>query len=251
MAEGGGDRRRRVVGHHPAARQEHDALGEDLHLAHVVAGDEEGGAVLAAHVEQAAADAQRDVGVERRRRLVEHQELGPVQDRLGDAHQRALARGQLVAEPVGEVRDPEALERFVRGGALVGHAVETGEHAERLAHPEPLGQRQVAGGEADVLHRLGTAAWQGVAAQRDGALVRGDGAEQHEQGGGLARPVRPEEPDPLPGRDGDADVVHGLNVAEALHEGAGIERGFHRGSVSPGRRPPCRGISGISWHDAV
>ena len=88
-----------------------------------------------------------------------------MQDRLGDAHQRALARRQLVAQPVGEVRDPEALERFVRGGALVGHPVETGEHAERLADPEALGQRQVAGGEADVLHRLRPAAGRGVPAE--------------------------------------------------------------------------------------
>ena len=146
------------------------------------------------------------------------------------------------------MRDAEPLEGLGGGRLLVAHAVEAGEHAERLLDPEPFGQGEVAGGEADLFHGLGAAARQSVTAQLDGALVGGDGAQQHEQRGGLARAVGPEEADALAGRDGDADAIDGVHIAEALHQVAGLQDGFHDVGVSrspsaraaPFRRGPAR-----------
>ena len=163
MAEARGDGGRGVVGHHPPTGQEHHSLGEDLDLAHVVAGDQQRRAVGGAHVEQAGPHPLGHVRVERRSGLVEHEQAGSVQDRLGDADQGALARGQLVAHALGQVGDAEALEGIGDGGALVADAVEAGEDAERFLDPEPLGQRQVPGGEADVLHGLRATLGQAVA----------------------------------------------------------------------------------------
>ena len=81
-----------AVGDDLAGGEEHHPLAEALDLDHVVAGDEEGGAVVGGHVEQAGAHPVGDVGVEAGGGLVEHEQLRVVEDRLDDADERALAR---------------------------------------------------------------------------------------------------------------------------------------------------------------
>ena len=72
---------------------------------------------------------------------------------------------------LAEVRDVEAgqAELHLRRG--IAHAVELAEQVQELAHPQPLGQRQVSGGEADVLHRLAAMTREPEAAHLDPAGV--------------------------------------------------------------------------------
>ena len=147
--------RRVAVGDDPAGRDEHDPLAEPLDLDHVVAGDEQRGAVLGAQAGEAGADLEGDVGVERGRRLVEHQQRRPVQRGLDDADERALARRELVAHRVGQRGDAEPLEPGLDLAAR-GRRSPYSRPKSRRNSPdaEPLGQGQVAGGEADVLGGL-------------------------------------------------------------------------------------------------
>ena len=54
----------------------------------------------------------------------------------------------------------------------IAHAVELAEQVQELAHPQALGQRQVPGGEADVLHRLAAMTREPEAAHLDPPGVR-------------------------------------------------------------------------------
>ena len=94
---------------------------------HVVTRHEQRGAVGRADLEQARAYSLRDVGVERRGRLVEHEQARPVQRRLHDADERALPRRQLHAHAVGEAGDAEAGEAALdrRVGLACGAARRT------------------------------------------------------------------------------------------------------------------------------
>ena len=78
------------------------SLAEALDLEHVVAGDEQRSALIGAQPLETRSDAERDIGVERRRRLVEHQQARLVQRGLDDPDERALARRELVAHRLGE-----------------------------------------------------------------------------------------------------------------------------------------------------
>ena len=71
-----------------------------------------------------------------------------------DADQRALPRRQLGAHRVGEVRDPEPLEPFVDARLRIGEAVELAVERRYSLHPHALGERQIAGREADALGRF-------------------------------------------------------------------------------------------------
>ena len=75
----------RAVGDDAPVRQEHDAVAHLLDVAHVVARHQQRGAFVVAELEQTGAHALRDVGVERRGRLVEHEQPRPVQRGADDA----------------------------------------------------------------------------------------------------------------------------------------------------------------------
>ena len=115
----------RAVGDDATVREEQHALAHLLDVGHVVTRHQQRGALVGRRSRcRPVAHAQRDVGVERRGRLVEHEQARPVQRGAHDADQRALPRRQLGAHRVGEVRDPEALEPLVDARVRIGEAVE-------------------------------------------------------------------------------------------------------------------------------
>ena len=69
----------------------------------------------------------------------------------------------------------------------------------------------------------------------DRAAVRPLDAENRFHHGGLARPVRPDQTENLAGFDGEADVLHRGQSAEALDEAVDLEKG--RALTSPAPRP--------------
>ena len=84
--------------------------------------------------------------------------------------------------------DREALEPDAApGGRGSAMPYRRPEQREELLDPEALGQRQVAGREADLLHRGAALAREPVADDLDVAGVGGDHAEQHHQRRRLAR----------------------------------------------------------------
>jgi hypothetical protein len=162
---------------------------------------EEGGAFGGAQLEQAGPHPIGDVGVERRRRLVEDEQPGLVQRRLDDADQGSLARAQLEAEAIGEITDPEPSEAGVDGlgGGLTGEPVQAGEDRQRFPDAEAVGEREVAGDEPDLLHGRGPAARQPVAQDVDRPRIGRDRSEEHQERRRLARAVRASSPTRSPG----------------------------------------------------
>ena len=130
----GDDRGGRAVGQHLTVAQEHDPLGERLDLAHVVAGEQQGGVVVVVQPGEGVAHPQGDVGVERRGGLVQHHEAGPVHDGLGDADEGGLPGRQAHAGLVAQVADVELVDDPVDDAGRVGVVVEVGEEAQRLVH---------------------------------------------------------------------------------------------------------------------
>ena len=161
---------------------------------------------------------------------------GVVEDRLHDADERALARRQLHAHAVGEVGDLEALEALVDGGlaGLPAHAVEAGEDRQGLAHPQPVGEREVAGDEADL------APW-----PRERPLGRSWPTTVIEPASGVMAPrsmrsvvVLPAPFGPSSATRSPAPMVRSTpstarTFVEGLHEAAGFEDVPHRERVWP------------------
>ena len=130
-----------AIGHDPPLGDEHDPVAQPLDLDHVVAGHEQGGAVLGAEPVEPGTHLERDVRVERRGGLVEDQQRRRVERRLHHADQRALSRRQLVAHRVGEVGDPEARQARVDLRVGILQPVQLTEQPQELAHPQPLRER--------------------------------------------------------------------------------------------------------------
>ena len=109
--------------------------------------------------------------------------------------------------------------------------VEAGEDREGLADAQAVGEGQVAGDEADLLHGLRAARGRRWPSDVDRAAVGRDDAEQHQQRRRLAGAVGAEEGDPLAGADREVDAVDGDDVAEPLR----------RGRAPPAPSPPLHG----------
>src|SRR5581483_8155605 len=137
-----------------------------------------------------------------------------------DADERALPRRQLARHLPCEMADAEALEAFRGGSQRIGHAVEVAEHAQHLDDTHAIGEREVAGREADTRHGLAAFRGQGMAQHLDRACIRRDDAEQHQQGGGLARAVGAEQRHPFAGAHDQVDTVDRPLPAERLLERA-------------------------------
>ena len=150
----GGDRGRRAVGDDLPARHEDHPFTESLHLPHVVGGDQEGGPVAPMDLEQRLPNPGRHVRIEAGGGLVEHQQSWSVEDGLGDRNQSSLAGGELLVALVGELGEAECLDGLLDDGRRLADSGKPGEEGKGLAHREVLGEWQVAGDKADVLHRL-------------------------------------------------------------------------------------------------
>ena len=98
----------RPVGHDRALGQ-HDRTLAQLDGVRQVVGDHEHGDVERAQDVGELAPRRR---VEVRRRLVEHEDLGSHREHGRDGDPPALAEGQVVRRPVGEVAHPDAVERL-------------------------------------------------------------------------------------------------------------------------------------------
>lgn len=95
-----------------------------------------------------------------------------------------------------------------------------------------------AGDESNPRHRLGSMPWQAQACDLDRARIRRDGAQEHQQRGGLARAVGPKQADTLARRDRQGQIIDRAAAAERLDQ---MTRADHV-AVGPHRT--------LGWHGA-
>ena len=235
----------------PALVHEHDAVGDVHREVHLVGDDEHrhaGGGERSHHVE----DPGDELGVERRRRLVEQHQLGVERQRPGDRDALLLTAGQarrvlvgLVGEPdVGQLRPrprvgrrPAQPSRATQPERDVLDGGEVREHVEVLEHHADLGaqadQPSALGASeprqpAMLLRRAVLAA---VEDDRSGRR-RGDEVDAAQQRA-LARAARSDDAHDLATLDVEVDAVEHLDRAERLGDRAESEEriGHHRPMV--------------------
>ena len=107
-----------------AAADDHELVGGVLHLAHQVAGDEDGAALGGQPADQLA-DPVHAFGVEAVDRLVEQQHLRVAQQRAGDAEPLAHAQRERAARRRGDLGEPDGVRaprpRGTRDAVAAGH----------------------------------------------------------------------------------------------------------------------------------
>ena len=180
-------------------------------------GGEDDGA-LPAQLADEPADLDPLVGVEPLGRLVEHQEVGAVEDGRGEAHPLAEALGQLADRPVVDVLDAGGGDGLVQRGPPVGAAdVPEPGHVVQPLRDQHLGvERVVLGQVADPPLGLAPALGEGHAVEPDGPGVGLEVLGDHPHGGGLAGPVRAQEADHLAPVHAEGDLVYGGDPVEPL-----------------------------------
>jgi hypothetical protein len=150
-------------------------------------------------------------------RLVEHEQLGPVQQRRRHLAAHALAQRELPhrrGEELGHVEQLDALVQAVGVGHPVDGAVQREALAQRQVPPElaalPEDDADALGQRAPLAHRV-------EPAHPGPARRRHEHAGEHLDRGGLARPVRAEEADRLARRDRQRHALDGRHPLPPGH----------------------------------
>ena len=184
-------------------------------------------------------DAER---VDRRGRLVEDQDVGILDQRVGDAEALEHAPRVLLGLVVGPGRQADLLERLVDRRIRLGlrDPVQAGRVAQVLAP----GQVRV---EADRVREVADAA---LDLERAAGRVEPDDAglalgrlgqpEEHQDRRRLAGAVLAEQAEDLAGLDLEIEMVDGDEVAVGLGQAAGPDRGARPVVASRGRGAPGR-----------
>ena len=248
----------------PAGAHHGDAIGEVVHHRQVVRDEDVGEVERLAQVEEQVQHLRLHRDVERRDRFIQQQQFRAQRERPRDADPLALAAGEAVRvaaqEPDIEADQRHhllhALKALVRVADLVDH--------ERLADDVVRRHARVERAEGVLEHKLHLApvgeelgSFQAqhvfrhaVIVEYDRAGVRGDRAQDHARGGGLAAARLADQAEALARRDREAHVVdrdqlllalagegalaHGEALGEVLHlqERAFVRRGivFTRGN---------------------
>ena len=171
--------------------------------------------------------------VQRGQRLVQHQQPGAPGQGHGQRELGLLAAGQLARLPVQ--RDAQ-LSQPGLGPRLIPLPVQVAGHPQHGGHRQVRVQRRVLRHERGPVQRARRPG--GPAAEHaDRAGRRGHQADRHVQQRGLARPVRADQGDQVPVRDGQRAVAQRPGPPVALAEPSGLD------DVHPvplrGWRPPA------------
>jgi len=231
------ERVRRVDRHQLAASEQANAVGEMLGLFHVVCREQDCRARVGERFEQVP---QRPAsgGVDARRRFVEHEQVGVVDQRRGDTDPALLAAREVLVVGVCAVCDADLCEQFVgRACVFVQPTIEIDEFACR----QPVRWRELLRQESETL-AVEFAGW--LPEQFDAPVAVG-GAGQRAHECRLASAVRPDESEQfaLAHRQRDAvecdrlavlpadplgdDGVHDCRLARRAKERSIAETGRH------------------------
>ena len=220
-----------------AATREHAPEGDirdlvaALRFVHVMGGDKNGEAAGREVVNLAPEIAPR-LGVDTRRRLVEEEELR-IGQRTGAEREpllpaaRELARDLLLA-PL----EPEPADHRLGGARRTRQAVDARDEFKILAHGKILVEAEVLRHVANARLDLRRFSADVVTEAGAAAFVGREQAAQHADGGGLARPIRPEEAEDRAALDLHREVAHDHAAAErfdqAVHVDDDVARRFRR-----------------------
>ena len=168
--------------------------------------------------------------VERRRRLVEQDQLRFSEERDAQTESLLHALGELADRVVRAVRQPDPVERLLdRAGATADrHVREPGMQREDFTGGQPGLVPEELGQVAD-LRADGSVA---EGSSKDAARAPGGSGQAQQQldRRRLARTVRPEETDELAAPDGQAEPVEGGRAAKGLDDPVELDGG-RRGTV--------------------
>ena len=254
------DLRRPVLGDEPTVAQHRHPVGELEDLVEEVRDEEHRDALVAqgAHDVEEHADL---VGVQARRRLVEHEHLGVDVDGPRDSDE-LLHGDRVAAEGRGRVHVETEPREHLRGPAVHGPGVDAAEPSRLTSEEHVLGDREV-GAEVDLL--VDRADPRGLALGRagepvllavdlEGSGVDGVDAGQRLDQRRLAGAVLAHERVHLPWQESQAHAVERLDAGEADLDAGQLDHGLHRavgarsGSGSGGLGP--RG-GGSCAHDVL
>ena len=212
-------------GQHAALVHEGDAVAP-RRFVHEVGGDEDGDFVFTRHAQQVSPEHVARGRVHAGGGFVEDEHFGAVQAGSGELQALADTERQRSGFLFSDGSEVVLGECFADGGfAARAQAVEAGVQFEVLPHGEFFvkaeGLRHVAdahpGGDAACVHRR---------AKQAGAAAAGlQEAGEHFHGGGFAAAVAAEEAEDFAFFDGEADVVHGGEVAEGFGEAVCFDSG--------------------------
>ena len=232
----GRELRHAALGQDPAGVEDRDAVADLVHLVEQVARQQDRDAAVAGE----GLDERQHLGhagrVDRRRRLVQDQDGRILDEGVGQAEALAHAARVLLHPPPGGIREADLLQEqpdpVVRGASL--DSVEGGRVAQVLGAGHLSVEAHVVGQIAHpTLHFEGLPGR--VEARHAGPAVGGlREPQEHQDGRGLAGPVRPQQAEDLARPDGKVELVDGDEVAVGLRQPVGLDRQVRLGRL--GRR---------------
>ena len=239
--------------------EEGDVVADLLQVADDVGGQDHRVVGLAGEVVEHVQHLVPDHGVQAAGGLVQQQQFGPVGEGCGD--------GQLHLHPPGELLELLVLGQGEPGQVLlieplVPPGVGEGHELARLPGGDDLRQAGLVQHHPDVL--LGLEKLRALVVhpqQGDLPLVPGNGVHEEFQGGGLARPVFPHQPQDAPGGEGKGEVIQGeppvsfgeVAAFDGVHRASPFSVSWsrhsrrNRSSTSSSPRPQAAARERISW----
>jgi hypothetical protein len=194
-----------------------DAVTEFVGLFHVV-GRQQDGLAFRVEAPEEFPQCETALRVKARRGLVEEEHGGTVEDGAGDHEALRHPSGQRIHGRFGEAAELEPLEELVgRLAALPrSHPEQSAVEVQVLPGGQLSVQGVLLGDDADELLDERRVAHD-VDPTDERAAGRGnDPGRQHAHGGGLARTVRPEQPEDLAGCDAQVQLVDGAEVGTGI-----------------------------------
>ncbi|MNL16005.1 hypothetical protein D3C87_1370260 [compost metagenome] len=220
-----------------------DAVGHLEHMRHVVADQDDRNAACP-HVLDEVEHASGFLDAQRRRGLIENDDLGAEGCRPGHRDALALAAGQRFHRLVDVLNGHQAqFGELFAGDALHGRAVELAQHrahepglADFAAHEHVVGNRERRRHGEGLVDRFdpGMAGIDGrgemhlLPLEKDLAAIGLDGTGQRLDQRGLARAIVADDGQDFPGHQVEVAIVEGGDAAIALVEGAGGKNGLHQ-----------------------
>ncbi len=204
-------------------------------------------ALALARLDELPPEASARDGVEAGRRLVEEEEAGRVQHRLGDLDPPGEAAREGLDQVAGSVGELEAGEELVRPGGQAGarEAVQMALVAQVLGDGQLLVEARGLEYDADRGPDRAGLGRDVVPEDARRARRRGEQGRQDAEERALPAPVGAEESEDLPARDLEVDALEGGPLPEGPSEATGLGGQFGSGhDRTPYRpRPPMSGES--------
>ena len=233
-------------GHLASPVHDGDPVAQLLHLLHVVARVDDGGALLVEALD-AVEDGAAALGVHGHRGLVEDDEVGAVRDPARDVEAAQQPARELLRFEGRELLQPDegdSLGDHAPPQAAVAH-VQGAEGVDVLGHGELVEDGDLLGHHADAALEAVGGGRHGLAEHADRPLVVGEQLEEAVDRRGLARAVGAEQADDLAPPDPQGQPVHGDQLPVALHQGLDLDGGVRPAVASArGARPAVAPVGG-------